>query len=110
MAAGQRDFGVVVAADLRAKRTRAVRRNDVVVQRKDIQHGRRDRLQIDLTAGQYKAAIDQAVLLIEILQPLLRRLAGMMRTVRQPLLHPQEIHELRFVIDDVDEVDIVFRQ
>ena len=33
-----------------------------------------------------------------------------MRTVREPFLHPQEIHEFRFVIDDVDEVDIVFRQ
>ena len=34
----------------------------------------------------------------------------MMRTVRQPFLHPQKIHELRLVIDDVDEIDIVFRQ
>ena len=75
MAAGQRDFGVVLAADLRAKRTRAVGRNDMVVQRKDIEDGGRDGLQIDLAAGQDEAAIDQAVLLVEILQPLLRRFA-----------------------------------
>ena len=49
----------------------------MVVQRKDVEHGSRDRLQIDPTAGQFKAAIDQAIFLVEILQPLLRRLAGM---------------------------------
>jgi hypothetical protein len=41
---------------------------------------------------------------------LLRRLARMMRPVCQPLLHPQKIHEFGLVVDDVDEIHIVFRQ
>src|SRR5258708_34573676 len=109
MAAGEGDFSVALAADLRAKRTRAVRRNDVVVQREDIEDGSRDGLQVDLTAGQDKAAIHQAILLVEILQPLLRRLTGMMEAARKPLLHPQKIHEFLLSMDDVAQLYIIFR-
>jgi hypothetical protein len=34
----------------------------------------------------------------------------MMRAVGKPFLHPQEVHEFRFVVDDIDEIDIVFGQ
>ena len=37
-------------------------------------------------------------------------LAGMMRPVGEPLLHAKEVHELVFVIDDIDQIKIVFRQ
>ena len=50
----------------------------MVVQCEDIEDGSRDGSQVDLTAGQDEAAIHQAVLLVEILQPLLCCLAGMM--------------------------------
>ena len=34
----------------------------------------------------------------------------MMRPIREPLLHAKEIHEFGLVVDNIDEVDIVFRQ
>src|SRR2546427_13154479 len=103
MTARQRDFGVVRTADLRAKGTRTGGRDDVVVQREDIKDGGHDGLNVDLTAGQDEAAVYETVLLIKFFEPLLRRLSRMVRTVREPLLHPQEIHEFGFVVDDVDE-------
>jgi len=48
MAAGQRDFGIVLTADLRAKRTRTIGRDAVVVQREDVQDRSRNGLQVDL--------------------------------------------------------------
>ena len=53
----------------------------MVVQCKDIENGRSDGLEVDLTTGQHKAAVYQAILLVEILQPLLGRFAGVMRPV-----------------------------
>ena len=54
--------------------------------------------------------LHQLVLLIEILQPLLGSLAGMVRPVGDPFLHAQQVQQLRLVVDDVEQVEIVFHQ
>ena len=51
MAARKGDFGIILAAELRTQSTRAVRRNNVIVERKDIENWRRNRPQVDATAG-----------------------------------------------------------
>src|SRR6516165_1535514 len=101
MAARQRNFRIVAATDLAAEGARAIRRNNMIVERKDVEDRGRDRFQVNPAARQLEGAVDQAVVLVKLLQPLLGGLAGMMRSVGEPLLHAKEVHELVFVSDDI---------
>ena len=64
--------------------------------------------EVDPASAQLPLVLDQLVVLVEVLQPLLGCLTGVMRPVGQPFLHPQEVEQLSVVVDDVEEVEVVF--
>ena len=53
------------------------------------------------------AALDQLVLLEELLDELAERFAGLVRAVEDPLLHAQEVLELVRVVQDIDDADVL---
>ena len=107
MTAGQRQLGVVLGADVLAQRLRALGRNDVVILRENIEHRHANLGQVDAASGELELARDKLVVLVEVLEPLLRRFARVIRPVGEPLFHAQEIQELLFVAHDVEKTDAV---
>ena len=105
----ERQLGVVGRADLGAERLRGGRRDDVVVLGEHVQHRTGDVPQVDLAAVQLELVPDQLVVLVEILEPLLGGLAGVMRPVGDPLLHAQEVQQLLLVVDDLEKIEVVFQ-
>src|SRR6266404_1878114 len=95
--AGKRQFGVVRAADLPAQCPRGGRRYDVIVAGEDVEHGHVDVAQIDAPSSELELVTYQLVVLIEVDQPLLGRLSGVVRPVRDPLFHAQEVQEFLLV-------------
>src|SRR4051812_19552107 len=91
MPARQRKLGVVVGAELAAERLRGRGRDDVVVLGEDVQHRRGDVPELDLAAAEHELALHELVVLVEVLEPLLRGLARVVRPVGDPLLHAQEV-------------------
>ena len=81
MPTGQRQLGVVLRPNMPSQRTRCGGRDDVIVLGIDVQHGAGDVLQVDAAAAELERAVDELVFLVEVLQPLLRRFARMMRSI-----------------------------
>src|SRR5215212_1171356 len=110
MPAGKRKLLVVLAPDAELERLSGRGRDDVVVLGEDVQHRHGDVFEIDLAAAQLQFALNQLVVLIEVLEPLLGGLARVVRAIGDPLLHAQEVEELFLVVHDLDEIEVVFGQ
>src|SRR5215213_1922379 len=110
MATGKRKLLVIRAPDAELERLRGCGRDDVVVLGEHVQHRHGDVLQIDLAPAQLQLALDELVVLVEVLQPLLGGLAGMVWAVRNPLLHAQEVQEFFLVVHDLEQVEVVLRE
>ena len=110
MAAGERQFRVVGGVKLRAQSAGCGGGNDVVVLRIDVQHGHPKVTEIDPASIQFPFISDQFVLLIQVLHPLFRRFARMVGPIRDPLFHAEPVHQPLFIVDDFEQVEIVFQQ
>ena len=60
-----------------------------------------------LPVADHQAAVDEGVLLIEVLDELAEGLAGLVGAVEDPLLHAQEVLDLIRVVQDVDHIDVL---
>src|SRR3954454_23112896 len=110
MAARKRKLLVVLAPDADLEGLRRRRRDNVVVLGEDVEHRHREVLQVDHLATELQLAFYELVALVEILQPMLGGLARMMRPVRDPLLHAQEVQKLLLVIHDLKQIEVVLRE
>ena len=97
MTTRQRNFGIILGADMPAKRLRTGRRDNVIVEGIYVQDGCRDRSQVDAPFRENELALHKLVVLVKILQPLLGGFTGMRRPVREPFLHAEKRSEERRV-------------
>src|SRR4051794_2553131 len=110
MTARQRKLLVVLAANAELESLGGGGRDDVVVLGEHVQHRHGNGLQVDPAPTQLQLAFDELVVLVEVLEPLLGGLAGMVRAVRDPLLHAQEVQKLLLVVHDLEQVEVVLRE
>src|SRR3954447_8721357 len=110
MAAGQRELLIILAPDAEPQGLGGCGRNDMVVLSEHVQDRHREVLQVDHLATELQLAFYELVVLVEVLEPLLGGLAGMVRAVRNPLLHAQKVQKLLLVVHDLEQVEVVLGQ
>ena len=66
--------------------------------------------QVDRAPAELELAAHQLVVLVQVHQPLLGRLAGVVRPVGEPLLHAQEVEQLLLVVEGVEQAEVVLGQ
>src|SRR6516165_792385 len=108
--AWQGKLRIVAGADFCCQRLGGCRRDDVIVLGEDVEDRHCDIGKVHLPAVDRERVLDQLVVLIKILKPLLGGLAGMMRSIGDPLLHAQEVDELLLVIQHFQHVEIVLHK
>src|SRR5439155_2971930 len=81
--------------------------HQVVLLGENVQHRHRDVLEIHPATAELDLALDEPVALVELLGELPERLAGLVRTVEDPLLHPHEVARLDRVVEDVYQIEVL---
>src|ERR1700730_2978846 len=110
VSAWQSELRIVAGTDLCPQRLRGSRRDDVVVLGVHVEDRHCDIAQVPPPAIDRERVFDQLVVLIKLLEPLLGGLAGMMRSIGDPLLHAQEVEELLLVIHHFQHIEVVLHQ
>src|SRR3984893_8344050 len=110
VSAWQSELRIVAGTGLCPQRLRGSRRDDVVVFSVHVEDRHCDIAQVHLPAIDRERGLDQLVVLIKVLEPLLGGFAGMMGAIGDPLLHAQEVEELLLVVHDFQHIEIVLHQ
>ena len=82
-------------------------RHQVVLSGIHIQHRHDDVPQIHSPVADIHFALDQLVLLKEILGKLAERRAGLVRAIENPFFHPQKISQCLGIVEDIGQVHVL---
>src|SRR5688500_14766322 len=110
VAAAEREFGIILAADEILQRFRRRRRYQVVLFGVDVEHRHLDQAEVHFAIADDDTAVDETVALVELLDELAERLSGLVGRIEDPLFHAQEILDRRLVVEDVDQTDVLLHE